>query len=251
MHAIRRIALVVVLFVTFASSASGAGTSPVARADFNADTVGESPDPSLPGLPDGDSLSLLGSNWIAVVDSSGPLTDQPVEMNRTSGGVGSPKMFLEWEPSNCATWTMRWCSVARTVIPPIFFVLRADIVRGPEEAGRGTYIFASMGTRGSNIFINTTSGETTVGSWTMGDADCFEWTVDLAAQTTSLEIDGVMVAENLEIPGSLLYDVSIFGIEASSTIAFTYALDDFEILAGDCPTPVEPTSWGRLKARYR
>jgi hypothetical protein len=238
--------------VLTAPRATLAGSNVVARADFNADTVGEPPDTSLPGDPEGDSMLLAGSNWITVVESSGPLTDQPMEFDRTSG-TGSPKAYLYWNESaySCNTWTIRWCAVARTVIPPIFFVLRGDIVRDGRAAESGTRIFATMNTRGSNINILTDSGEVTVASWTIDQPDCFEWTIDLLAETTSLVIDGATVAEDLPINTSADFDVTYFGFESSTQISFTYAMDDIEILAGECPTPVEPTTWGRLKATYR
>lgn len=93
----------------------------VAKADFNADTIDEAPDPRLPGELEGDYLTTStqpsGSSY-TVVDSLGPLTDKRVRATRVAG-PGSFRIGFNF-PSTAYTaekFVIKWCSVAMTAIP--------------------------------------------------------------------------------------------------------------------------------------
>ncbi len=238
-----RLALSAALALLIPASAAAQLTL-VARADFNADVVGESPDLSLPGPPDGDSMTVspTAPGTYTVVASSGSLSDQPLEMQREEGGAGSLLAGFHFPETAypCDRFVVKWCSVARTVIPPSFFVLR-----GPQ--GR---IYGSVNYRGPSITILTSGAEETVGSWTLDQANCFEWHVDTAGQTQTLLIDGVVVAEDLPTT-PVTGDVTYFQYEPSFTNAFTFAIDDVEVWVEDCETPIAPASWARVKSVYR
>lgn len=221
----------------------------VLSADFNDDTVGEAPDTSLPGGPEGDSLGLserpTGSAF-TVVDAAGTLTDQPLEGNRLSGPGGFGCQFRLPEGAYpCQRIVVKWCSVGVTQIPSSFMVLR-----GPQGA-----IHGSVNYRGSFITINTRLGftfEEQVGSWTVGEGQCFEWHVDRSANRQSLYIDGEVAVEDLETSWNTAgLDVIAFQYEPSSQNGFTFAIDDVEISVVDCASPTEQRSWGEVKAAYR
>jgi len=246
-------ALAIVLAAALLLPDSGvAQTVLVLRADFNSDTVGAPPDVSLPGGPEGDGITLSGvsaNGSFLVSDSTSALTDQPLEVTRTGGTTGFACTFTMPESAYpCEQLVVRWCAVAATAIPPTFFS-----VLGP--AGQFD-LYGLLNFRTDNsITISPEVGvpnEVTVGSWSVGSAQCFEWHIDRATGLQSLFIDGVPAIEDFNtVWPTTSTDVISFKYSLAGQDPFTYALDDVEISVTDCTTPVEGSSWGRLKATYR
>jgi len=219
----------------------------IVKADFNADTVGEAPDLSLPGDPAGDymKVSLSAPGTYTVVDSVGDLVDQPLEMTRDSGGAGGLNAGFYFPDSafTCDVFVMKWSAMAHTVIPPSFFVLR-----GPQ--GR---IYGSIRITTPNaIRLQIGGTDQDVGTWAVDVANSFEWRIDTGSHIQTLLIDGVPVAENVDSPTPADGDVTYFQFEHGFTEAFTMVIDDIEVYTVDCSaTPAQPNTWGRIKTLYQ
>ncbi len=224
----------------------------VLDADFNADTPGEPPDTSLPGDPEGDSISLSGvsANGTFLVEATAAtLIDKPLVATRTGNTVGFACAFnLPEYAYGCGNLIVRWCSVAVSAIPPSFFQ-----VLGP---GGQSDFFGLLNFRTDNsITISPMIGvpeEVTIGSWTQGESQCFEWHLDKKTGLQSLFIDGVAAVEDFQTfwePSS--GDAILFKYSMALQDPFTYAMDDVEISVVDCETPVEERSWGSVKSTYR
>ena len=231
---------------------SAAGqTVVVLDADFNADTIGEPPNTALPGPPTGDSILLSGvsaNGSFLVVESAATLTDQPLEATRTGGTTGFACTFgLSESAYACQRLVIRWCSVAVTDIPPTFFSLL-----GPDGQFdlQGLLNFRTD----NSITISPEVGvpnEVTVGAWTQGVAQCFEWHVDRTSGLQSLFIDGIPAIEGFQTSWDTSGDVTFFKYSMALQDPFRFALDDVEVAVVDCLTPVEEGTWGRVKSTFR
>lgn len=218
----------------------------IAKADFNADSVGKAPDLTLPGPPEGDHMevSLIAPGTYTVVESAGTLVDQPLELKRESGGSGglNAGFYFPANAATCDSFVVKWSAMAHTLIPPSFFVLR-----GPQ--GR---IYGSIRMTGPNVIRLQIGGtEQDVGTWAVDVANSFEWHIDTAAHIQTLLIDGVPVAEDVDAPAPADGDVTYFQFEHGFTDAFTLYMDDIEVYTVDCATtPVKKGTWGRIKSLY-
>jgi hypothetical protein len=229
-----------------------AQTVVVLQADFNGDTIGEPPDTSLPGPPDGDGITLTGvseNGSFLVSSASATLTNQPLEVVRTSGTTGFACSFdFPEQAYPCERVIMRWCAVAVTEIPPTFFSLH-----GPS----GQFDFHGLLNFRTDRSITISSdvgvpNEVTVGSWAVGVAQCFEWQVDRSTGVQSLYIDGSPAIEDFSTTWSTTSAEAIsFKYSMATQLPFTYALDDIEVSVADCGTPIEESTWGRIKSKYR
>jgi hypothetical protein len=94
--------------------------------------------------------------------------------------------------------------------------------------------------------------EINVGSWTQGTGQCFEWHHDRSTGRQSLYIDGAPAIEDVQTQwDTSTGGVVLFRYAMALQDPFTFAFDDVEISVVDCTSPVEGSSWGRVKASYR
>jgi hypothetical protein len=217
----------------------------VARADFNTDTVGELPDASLPGDPEGDVLGWAGQVTPTVADSAGTLLDQPVRISR-SGGSGGGRFWLNVPPSAgpCAKFLFRF-RMARTTD----YIWTSVIPMAPNQGTLGIMAFHS------NHILTTPDGVDLPSLGTVEkDVDVLvEWEIDRVTGIQSISLDGVLVSDQLETKwkNTLGVDFNRLSFEPGSTSAQAFAIDDIEIYAIDCATAVEIRTWGQIKSTYR
>jgi len=175
------------------SSAPGdTASSVVLEANFNSDTIGLSPDITLPGAPSGDFLTLnQTAGTVTVVSSIDGLTMKPVEMkqNNNAGGVGLSAWFAPTLPG-LERVTVRWRSLARDGNP--VFLLRCSI-------RSATGVLASVDYTPHGTLTYNQGPELPV-EYQNNRSQQFTVLVDFLAGTTSLSIDDSPVAGFQDVP---------------------------------------------------
>jgi hypothetical protein len=215
------------------------------NANFNQNTVGEQPPADLPGDPVGDFLAF-GSNAagvITVVDQNGPMTDQPLLMDRKISGLFSFTANLAPDLVSCETYVVRWTSMVDREV----FTFGINLVGGGGNLAALEYDEAFV------INMNGFQNPTSVAYQANVPQD-FEVTVDMVAKKTSLSIDGVPVpeAQNLNFisfNAAGTFEYLIFS--GSSVENWDFIIDDLQVIATCGSTPAIPTTWSLLKAKYR
>lgn len=212
-------------------------------ADFNQNTVGEQPPADLPGDPVGDFLGFgTAAGNITVVDQIGPMTDQPLVMDRTTTGLFSLTANLAPDLVNCDTYLVRWTGMVDQEVSSF----------GVNLVGSGNLAalqYDDAFVLNMNGFQNPTSV-----AYQANVPQVFEVAVDMVAKKTSLSIDSVPVpeAQNLNfisLNSSGTFEFLIFS--GSGAQNWDYAIDDLEVIATCGPTPTNPSTWSQLKTRYR
>lgn len=91
-----------------------------------------------------------------------------------------------------------------------------------------------------------------VGSYTAGVPATLRITVDLDARTYDLAYDGALLLDD-ESLGSSPRGIGqvLVGVANDSGDEGSYSVDDLRVTATEVPSPVEPASWGALKAAWR
>lgn len=225
----------------------------VLEADFNSDQIGQAPDTSLPGGPEGDGLTLIaqstGSSFL-VVESAATLLDQPLQATRVAGpGRFACSFDLPTDAYGCQNVVVKWCAVAVTG-----FTLTNFSIKGP--AGQFDFYGLLNFRSGGAITISPDVGvpnEVTIGSWSVGTAQCFEWHIDRQTGLQSVFIDGAPAVEGFATTWETTStDVVAFEYATALQETLTYAIDDVEVSVVDCTTtPNAPITWGQVKAIYR
>lgn len=212
--------------------------------DFNHDTVGAEPSLDPPLDPPADYMQAqdtLGS--ILVRSAVGDLTDQPLEVD--NAGASHQfwfRCFLDPSYQDCDTYTVRWRSLMTRAL---FYVVLA--VRDPSQR-----LAAAVEYREAAALSCNGSGNPLDVGWSANTSQLFEMTLDMTAETVSLSVDGVPQSG---VQGLSFYQSGITMLEqfrVESAGGYELVIDDIEILGDGCPAvPVEPTTWGRVKAGYR
>lgn len=246
MSRLRSIRLVATVAAALALSANLVGAAPVVvlHADFDQDTVDQMPSTDPPGEPDGDSLALYHSAGDILVRSAvGTMTNQPVELSRT-GGIGGLRLTARLDPdyTNCSAYTVSFRSMVRSSVFFVYMVLRAS---------DGLIICSLEYRAGGVLSYNTVNNDLSVG-YVPDVPQFFEITVDMSSHRTSLSIDGAPIPEAQDMGFSQSADdFATAGPTFGGQYVETMVFDDFHIEATGCTSPVEPSTWGRVKNTYR
>jgi hypothetical protein len=212
--------------------------------DFDHDTPGNAPNTDPPGDPDGDYLSLISTNGIITVEESvGPISGQPLLMERTQLGDLRLSAMLDPDMWYCDSYSIRWRSAARNNV-----------------------FFLGCTARSANLkllsFLNYTqplklnfrgSALEVPGGYTIDVMQEFEMTLDMVAKTTSLSVDGIAIPSmqdlaQYQITGDGLQK---FSVEFGGMDLIQFVVDDLEIMANCGGTPTTSVNWGAVKSLYR
>jgi len=236
------------LFLLASAGSALADLTRVAQANFDNDTVGDAPDGSLPGGPDGDSFfyPTFGVGAFSVVDALAGLTNQPVRGVRTAG-PGSFNFGLNLSPVAATAqelvFRFRYAPVSGT--PYIFVILR----------GTNLAVHGSLTLSATTVLFSTASGaqnSINVGTMTFGQASYFEWTVDRLSGVQSLSIDGELVVDEIQTSyQASAININQLSFEGGLQDAMEVAVDDLEAFTGSGITPTSEYSWDQVKAVYR
>jgi len=234
----------VVLFVLALGLApqSQSGIVPALLANFDADVVGEAPDPALPGDPAGDKILSWGSNLTEVVSSAGVMANQPLKITRT-GNSGITKFVIAPEFATCEAYVLTWTCMVESSQASTTFTIRdtswnTKAVLGFQQdklwTGLGTNVlYPDMGF--ASAFNNAFN---------------FEMTMNVTAGTYNLSLNGTPIPEMQDYP---LYGGDLDRIEvAFGGAGGDYIFVDDILIMADCSfVATEETSWGTVKAFYR
>jgi hypothetical protein len=234
----------VILFILALGHSSQplAGVVPALLANFDADTVGETPDPTLPGDPIGDRIQLWGSTQNTVVAGAGAMTNQPLRIQKT-GGSGITKFVIAPELATCEAYVLTWTAMIETNQASTTFTIR--------DSDSGTK--AVLGFQGNRLW--TGLGYSPIYP-DMGVASAydipfnFEMTMNVTTGTYSLSLNGTPIPEMQDYP---LYGGELSRIEvAFGGAGNDYIFVDDILIMADCSfVATEETSWGNVKAYYR
>jgi len=234
--------LVLVCMITMAGNAAAQAVA--FQDNFNHDTPGSAPNVDPPGDPDEDSIGLWTVGGpMTVEERVGDITGQPVLLDRQQ--TGSFTFYATNDPDLwfCDAYTVRWRSAARN---NLFFF--ACAVRS-----HNYQLLAGVEYRqGLDLSFNGI-GNQIPGGFQIDVMQEFEITLDMAAKTTSLSVDGVPVPglQNIsqyQVNGDGMKSLSF---EAGGLDNLQFVIDDIEVIAECGGTPVESASWGLVKSIYR
>jgi hypothetical protein len=137
---------------------------------------------------------------------------------------------------------MEWTMVFDT---GVFFLSTA--VRGDST---GAPIYANINHRLADLEIN---GKTVAGGYPIDVPVTYRVEMDWDTRLWTFFIDDVAVPEATDEPFGTNSEAPIRGLSFSfgGQTVLDVGFDDITIWASECPTPVEPSTWGRMKAAYR
>ena len=212
--------------------------------DFNHDTVDAAPTQYPPLFPPNDYIYFNTSGGSILVRSAvGDLTDQPLELDSATGSA-----YFKFEAAtdatynDCSSYAVRWRSL---IDWGLFYVTVA--IRDVDSR-----LIAALEYRQSRVLSFNGSGNQLATQWTSDVAQLFEVTIDMPTETVSLSIDGVPQPEAQGLPFYQSSATTLEKLIIDGTAGYGLAIDDIEIIGDGCPAaPVEPETWGRVKARYR
>jgi len=207
---------------------TAAWATPAFHADFNLDTPDQPPSTIPPGPPDGDSIRVrphsASDGSVLVRETVGPMTDQPLEIDRLEGGSVNFEGNLDPALTTCQGYTVSFRAMSSlTFFTTVTF------------RGTGGHIISSVEYRGGGVLsYNTSTNPLSVGYFP-DQPQLFEITVDMVGRTTSLSIDGVPIPEAQDYPLVLATDAVVLIVSFGGLTPATMVIDDIHVEGTGCP----------------
>lgn len=241
-----------VLLALLAAAAPAAADDHVALlANFDADVVGDWPDLSLPGGPDGDYIILenrfSGDETTAYVEESYyAMQDKPLVINRLAGENIAPNFYVDPDVTHCQRYTITWTSLMGNQLPfqYVYFAFY-----GLDMRLKTSVEYRTDGVLSLNNSLNVLDA-----TWESTVPQDFRLEIDLIDRNISLWID--------DVPMPTAQDRDFVYVNADDTFSriimnFGYTtltrfgLDDMQVIAHCDQVDAEPVTWGHLKSQYR